>query len=142
MSKGDTYRQYDLHGEGVDTMDFDAIGMPSHRHAAACEAVKSIVAANNTQHLVWYKVPNTAEIAAYWEGCDTNKLWVEQGNVHVDPDVEFPLPVTGHKGGVQPMHHLPGVTPGSGGGPIKGSTEAPMPCQKCFNPHAAYEECY
>jgi hypothetical protein len=141
MSKGEAYRRYELHGEGVESIALDAIGMPAFRQPAAIAAIKAIIAANDVRDLVWYKVPNTAEIAAYWEGCRTNKLWIEAGNVHVDPDVSFPLTVTGLKGGVQPMHHLPGVTPGSGGGRSE-RIESPMPCHVCFNPHGTDEDCY
>ena len=51
------------------------------------------------------------------------------------------LTVTGFKGGVQPMHHLPGVTPGGGGGSTEKSVGT-TPCQLCFNVHEPDAECF
>ena len=115
MTKGDSYQSYEVHGAGVESIEaaLGEIEMPEDRRDAAMAAVRAIVQANEVKHLVWYKTPQKREIAAYWEDCSKNMLWIEPGNVHVDPDVEFPLAVTGMKGGSQPMLQLTGPGPRS-----------------------------
>jgi hypothetical protein len=139
-----SYDTYEVHGRGVDSLwsGFASIGMPEHRRSAAFEAVKAIVAAEGASGFCWYKVPNTMELAAYWDGCDRNMLWIEPGNVHVHPNVAFPLTVTGFKGGDQPMHHLPGTTPRPDGQRATKNETAPLPCQRRMNIHRPDEECY
>jgi hypothetical protein len=144
MARYARFDSYEIHGLGFDSlwMGLDAIGMPHHRRQAAVDAVRAIIAAEAVSGFCWYKVPNTDELAAYWDGGDKNMLWIEPGNVHVDKSVAFPLTVTGLKGGDQPMHHLPGAIPGAGGKRAATSAAAPLPCQVCMNPHGPDEECY
>ena len=113
MTKGDSYQSYEIHGAGVESIEaaLGAIDMPEDRRDAAMAAVRAIVEANGVKHLVWYKVPQTPELAAYWEDCSKNMLWIEPGNVHVDPDVNFPFTATGMKGGTQPMFQLTSPSP-------------------------------
>ena len=139
-----SYDTYEVHGSGVETLrtGLTAIGMPEHRRRAAIDAVRAIVAAEGISGFCWYKVPNTKEVAAYWTGCGKNMLWIEPGNVHVHPDVAFPLTVTGLKSGYQPMHHLPGANPRPDARRSSQNVATPLPCQRCMNVHPPEEECY
>jgi hypothetical protein len=69
-------------------------------------------------------------------------FWIEPGNVHVNPQVAFPLTVTGLRGRDSPTHHFSGAASRTDGRRSKHKAARPLPRQLCMNPHDADEECY
>ena len=140
------YSDYDVHGRGLDDLwtGLNSIGIPTYRHQPAVDAVRKILDANavTDSDFCWYKVPHTDELAAYWPGARKNQLWVGRGSVGAIVGLVFPLTVTSHNVHGMPMHHFPGVIPGTVG-PRKGTSKPAVEfCQECFNPHGPDEDHY
>lgn len=119
--KGDKYLEYNVHGDGIDSIQtgFDEIGMPRNRHNEAIAIIREVLQANNATNFRWYKPPATDELSCYWEGARINMLWVTPIDVHVDVDTPKPDRKTNweKQDGQYVGWLLPGANAGAGGGP-------------------------
>lgn len=133
--KGDKYLDYEVHGEGIDSIrsGFDELGMPPERRDEAFQIVREVLSANQVQTFRWYKTPGTNELACYWDDAPVNMLWVTVGEVHID--VSTPRParsITWQKQGGQYVGWLlPGADAGTGGG-TKKTEVATVLCPETF----------
>ena len=134
----DPFYTYELHGVGVETLwsGLEAIGMPEHRRQGAVDAVRAIVAAERASGFCWYKVPNTNELAAYWDGCEKTMLWCSQAMFTRVRASRFRSLSRVELGATCRCTISRGVVSGTGSkGAVAGITTS-LPCQLCMNPHA------
>jgi hypothetical protein len=138
-----SHETYDVHGSGVETLGrgLSAMGVPVSRHSLIIDRVRCVLLANEATGVTWYVVPDGKEIAARWDGCTKNALWVDGSSVHVLPELEFPLTQTAtrHWGGK--VHHFPWATARAAS---RGEAQPTTPklCPLCHNAHGPDDECF
>lgn len=120
-SKGDIHRQYQVHGDGVETLHrgLSAIGMPEMRRRAALSWVNEVAAVNGAQVFRWYKTDGKDELCCWWDELAFNAMWVWTNHVHVKTGAvtlpDRPTDWVGDDGNVGWL--LPGALAGNGGSP-------------------------
>ena len=145
--KGDLHREYDIHGEGTDSLraGFDALNMPTGRRAKAVEIVEALIATNRATGFRWYKPPGTNELACYWDGAHKNQVWITNVDVHIQTgsDVAPPsdLNYTWEKQeGAYRGWLLPGAVQTDGGGSAPAAVKDVL-CPVTFIRQPAGTEC-